>query len=64
MDHVTDQGLTFADVSRLTGWHELATLRRLTGKVRLSGEDIEKLAEVLKRPIEALYRGLREARAS
>lgn len=64
MDHVTDLGLSFADVTRLTGWHELATLRRLTGKVKLSGEDMEKLAEVLKRPVEDLYRGLPRARAS
>jgi hypothetical protein len=63
-DHVDARKLSYADVARLTGWDYLRTLRLLTGKTKLSGDDMETLADVLATPVAELYRGRSEARAS
>lgn len=51
-------GLSYADLSRKTGWHELRALRVLTGKTELTAADMELLAEILDCEVGELYRGL------
>jgi transcriptional regulator with XRE-family HTH domain len=58
---VDADGLSIADVARLTGWAYLQTMRRLNGDTELSAADMEDLARALKKPVAVLYG---EAKAS
>lgn len=57
-ERVKAAGLSYADLARKTGWHELRAMRVLTGKTELTAADMETLASILDCDVGELYRGL------
>jgi transcriptional regulator with XRE-family HTH domain len=57
-EHVKDAGLSISDLAEKTGWHYLRTMRLLNGDTDLSAEDMKTIAELLKRPVADLYKGV------
>lgn len=51
-------GVSNTELATRTGWSYLRVLRVLNGDTDLTGEDIELLAELLKRPVGDLYEGI------
>lgn len=60
-EHVKSAGFDHKTLAKKTKWSEQRVYRLLTGKTELRVKDMAKLAEILGKPVEALYR---EARAS
>ena len=54
-EHVRVAGFTHAQLAEKTGWDEQRVYRVLHGKTRLTAEDMELLARVLKKPVAELY---------
>lgn len=57
-ERVKAAGLSYADLARKTGWHELRALRVLTGKTELTAADMEILARILQCELGELYQGI------
>jgi cyanate lyase len=60
-DRVDNRGLTHVDIAKKTGWHELRVCRLLTGKTKLTADDMEVFARLLDCDVGDLYRGLEAA---
>jgi hypothetical protein len=56
-DHLDHSGLDFVQLAEAMGWSERKAKRKVLGQTRWLAEDIEILADVLEKPIAALYRG-------
>lgn len=56
-EQVDDAGFSVAELAKETGWDEQRVYRLLTGRTKLTAEDIETLAKILNKTVIALYRG-------
>lgn len=52
---VRGAGLTNAELAKKTGWSYLRVLRLLNGDTDLTAEDMEVIADIVKRPVAELY---------
>jgi transcriptional regulator with XRE-family HTH domain len=53
--YAEEEGLTYAQIARKTGWNELRVSRLLNGKTRVTAEDVKVFARLLRRSVTELY---------
>jgi len=54
-EHVNLEGLSASELARRLGWHEARAQRILRGETTITGDDIEAIAKVLRKPAGDLF---------